>query len=176
MKQHELTDEQIEWGKSNRVQWCFLTQDERDVLQGVQRSDLEFFGTNIREWQPCLLVNKNHPYNPSIVYRIRPDYQRPEPPEVEKWIVCDVVKRCHEWKFENPFNKKGTMMRLSRAVDIVGFGGVHFKGATGSSEWVLFLAGYIRKDGYMFSRSCSARKLATPLKVRFLNPEWKGGE
>lgn len=78
-----ITDEQIEWLKGNRIQYRLLTAKEATLLNDVPLYECEWH--NLGEWLP--VRNQLCRHN-DTVYRLRPDWERPKPePE---WVFRDI--------------------------------------------------------------------------------------
>ena len=100
------------------------------------------------------------------VYRLRPDYE-PEPKSTHGWREYAVVEHNGIYCIKGYGNMKGeSTMRLSHAIDRVGFGGVQFEGC---DLWSMQIACYINDDGTidLFDNRGIEAKPATPIKARF---------
>lgn len=84
MKQHELTDEQIKWGKSNIFEWSDLPEAGRRIFKAVGSRNCILVETPpVPVYEFSKLMDED-----IAIFQIHPDYQRPEPEEIlEKEVV-----------------------------------------------------------------------------------------
>jgi len=97
----DLTDEQIEWLKSNRVPCNLLTTDEYLMLKRVPPADREYFDNKGCAWCGSAMDQITSYWH--RVHRLCPDWQRPEEKQGE-WEYWDVIWFSDEgeWKIQQP--------------------------------------------------------------------------
>jgi hypothetical protein len=86
----DLTDEQIEWLKSNRAANCLLVQDEFELLASVPQKDRQYFKSRRHGWKIDDLWEihaTNGGRDCSVAFRLRPDWERPKK---TRWVFEDV--------------------------------------------------------------------------------------
>jgi hypothetical protein len=162
----DLTDEQIEWLKSNRVPCNLLTTDEYLMLKKVPSADREYFNKDDSTWRSANGANKgqiaSYWYE---AHRLRPDWQRPEEKQGE-WDIRGVHWRADAWHFDF----LGAPIPLECAYRY-NFGGIEYEEWPGS--W--FSLGVMKErygNGWAPAFdifNCTAIP-ATPKRVRF----WRG--
>jgi hypothetical protein len=113
--------ELIKAAKNNYVCWAGLLVNDGTLAMWMKRheSDLIMLQDNGRFARGLCVV-----FTPNAVYRLRPDYE-PEPRW--GWVEYEVINHGGIYSIDY----KGNKMRLSHAIDRVGFGGVQL----GGNEW-----------------------------------------
>ena len=148
--------------KTNWLAWQGLKELQPDVAAWMEghTEDIGMPTNSVSGWTKTF---NGESFN---VYRLRPDYE-PEPKATHGWREYAVVDHSGIYSIVSfPNNQSHSVMRLSHAIDRVGFGGVQFKGC---DLWSMQIACYINDDGtiYLFDNRGIEAKLATPIKARF---------
>jgi hypothetical protein len=92
----DLTTEQIDWLKSNRVPTQLLTKEEWKIFDSIPRDLVRIFCPIRNRW-----VNEEGEWMsaaPWIAYRLRPGWQRPEKKPDWEWEYCKVEWQGSEWR------------------------------------------------------------------------------
>ena len=96
----DLTLEQLQCAKNNRVCWRFLDDSKREMFYAIGKKHCQFWNEQIEKWQKG---HQNNYFGPALIYCVHPDYYpdhlKPEPEHPET-IELDVV-----WKDTWPETK-----------------------------------------------------------------------
>jgi hypothetical protein len=116
-----LTDEQIEFAKSNRAPGELLTDAEWNIVQAIPTNELVKYKDS-GVWESKANTTYYHRDDVTI-YRLRPDWQRPEPEDDKRWVRYEVHKGVFNHYY---FNEDGVLLMLSVGRERLNFLGIEY--------------------------------------------------
>lgn len=150
----ELSEEEIEAAKNNRIPNYLLTDSEFEILVKIPTNELQY---NIdAKWRDCLYIQGDDDKtwfhrDYDCVYRLRPDWKKPENCEYE---FCPIAVGRKNFQYVWKYKRNRIWQDLNMALMMPEFAGCEFESEPGKFLNTISLF----NDG----------RLVRPVRVRFL--------